>query len=116
MQTQGISAVTFFVRSMATSVDFYERCGFVVTSGGADAEFTTLQAGDAFVNLIDNGNYAPTHWGRVIFRVASADEQYNHLISSGITPDAPPKDAAWGERYFHVADPDGHELSFAELL
>lgn len=24
-----------------------------------------------------------------------------------------PRDAPWGERYFHVRDPDGHELSFA---
>jgi len=27
-----------------------------------------------------------------------------------------PRDAAWGERFFHVTDPDGHELSFAEPL
>jgi hypothetical protein len=23
-----------------------------------------------------------------------------------------PQDASWGERYFHISDPDGHELSF----
>ncbi len=22
----------------------------------------------------------------------------------------------WGERFFHISDPDGHELSFAESL
>jgi len=27
-----------------------------------------------------------------------------------------PKDAPWGERFFHVTDPDGHEISFAEPL
>jgi hypothetical protein len=27
-----------------------------------------------------------------------------------------PQDAPWGERFFHVTDPDGHELSFAELM
>jgi uncharacterized glyoxalase superfamily protein PhnB len=27
-----------------------------------------------------------------------------------------PSDAPWGERYFHVRDPAGHELSFARLL
>ena len=26
------------------------------------------------------------------------------------------RDAAWGERFFHVTDPDGHKLSFAERL
>jgi uncharacterized glyoxalase superfamily protein PhnB len=24
-----------------------------------------------------------------------------------------PRDAEWGERFFHLTDPDGHELSFA---
>ena len=28
------------------------------------------------------------------------------------SPNAP-RDAEWGERYFHITDPDGHELSFA---
>ncbi|MCA9254559.1 MAG: VOC family protein [Phycisphaerales bacterium] len=116
MRIQHISAITFFVRNMPNAVDFYEKCGFDVTFGGPDAEFTTLQAQDAFVNLIDNGHYRPTQWGRVIFRVDSADNQYEHLVSNGITPEAPPKNAAWGERYFHVLDPDGHELSFAETL
>jgi len=27
-----------------------------------------------------------------------------------------PADAPWGERYFHILDPDGHELSFARRL
>jgi uncharacterized glyoxalase superfamily protein PhnB len=37
-------------------------------------------------------------------------------VASGAQPDAPPRDAAWGERFFHLTDPDGHELSFARLL
>jgi uncharacterized glyoxalase superfamily protein PhnB len=27
-----------------------------------------------------------------------------------------PRDAEWGERFFHLVDPDGHELSFARPL
>jgi hypothetical protein len=30
----------------------------------------------------------------------------------GLTPAAPPRDAEWGERYFHLNDPDEHEVSF----
>jgi hypothetical protein len=30
-------------------------------------------------------------------------------------PDRPP-DAGWGERYFHMRNPDGHELCFARPL
>ena len=31
-------------------------------------------------------------------------------------PQFAPCDAEWGERYFHIADPDGHDLSFAKPL
>jgi uncharacterized glyoxalase superfamily protein PhnB len=27
-----------------------------------------------------------------------------------------PRNAEWGERYFHLTDTDGHELSFAQPL
>ena len=27
-----------------------------------------------------------------------------------------PQDTSWGERYFHMRDPDGHELSFAPAV
>ena len=27
-----------------------------------------------------------------------------------------PQNATWGERYFHLQDPDAHELSFAKPL
>jgi hypothetical protein len=33
-------------------------------------------------------------------------------MEKGFHPDSP-RDASWGERYFHMLDPDGHELSFA---
>jgi hypothetical protein len=32
---------------------------------------------------------------------------------AGYRPDTAPRDAEWGERFFHLTDPDGHELSFA---
>jgi uncharacterized glyoxalase superfamily protein PhnB len=34
---------------------------------------------------------------------------------SGFDPEVP-QDASWGERYFHMLDPDGHQLSFARPL
>lgn len=116
MAVEHIIAVTFAVADMARSVGFYEKCGFRVTYGGADADFTTLQSGEAFVNLVRTPDHTANWWGRAIFRVASADEQYRLVTAAGLSPHAPPRDAAWGERYFHLTDPDGHELSFAELL
>ena len=110
-----ISAVTFAVSDMARSVRFYRKLGLDVIYGGEHASFTSFAAGESFVNLIDAKGYEGRWWGRAIFRVDEADLQYRLLIDAGLTPDEP-QDAPWGERYFHISDPDGHELSFAERL
>ena len=110
-----VSAVTFCVREMERSVGFYKKLGFTVIFGGADADFTSLQSGEAFLNLILTPDYRHQFWGRAIFRVQSADKQYQKVIQAGLQADEP-ADAEWGERYFHLRDPDGHELSFAQLL
>jgi catechol 2,3-dioxygenase-like lactoylglutathione lyase family enzyme len=115
LMIEHISAITFAVRDMRASVSFYQKLGFSVTYGSADAEFTTLRCGNAFINLTATPQYERIWWGRVILRVESADRQYERLVAAGLRPDEP-KDADWGERYFHISDPDGHELSFAELL
>jgi hypothetical protein len=41
---------------------------------------------------------------------------YAHVRAQGFTPEAPARDASWGERYFHLTDPDGNALSFARPL
>jgi catechol 2,3-dioxygenase-like lactoylglutathione lyase family enzyme len=110
-----ISAVTFAVRDMARSIEFYEKLGFELLYGGDDAGFSSLKAGEAFVNLVSSSEYEHRLWGRVIFRVDSVDAQYRLLRKQGLEPLAP-RDASWGERFFHITDPDGHELSFAEPL
>jgi catechol 2,3-dioxygenase-like lactoylglutathione lyase family enzyme len=112
---QHISAVTFAVRDMARSIEFYEKLGLELLYGGDRAGFSSLKAGEAFVNLVASSEYKHRWWGRVIFRVDDVDGQYRVLHEQGLEPQ-PPKDAPWGERFFHVTDPDGHELSFAELL
>ncbi len=116
MSIDHISAVTFAVADMARAIAFYQACGFELLFGGPQADFTSLRAGQGFVNLILKKDYPSKWWGRAIFRVASADDQHRRLITAGLRPDAAPQDAPWGERYFHITDPDGHELSFAELL
>lgn len=115
MPIDHISAVTFAVADMGRAIVFYEKCGFERLYGDAEAEFTSFRAGTGFVNLILTRGHTPKWWGRAIFRVKNADEQYQRLCAAGLSPDEP-KDAPWGERYFHIIDPDGHELSFAELI
>ena len=110
-----ISAVTFAVRSMPEAITFYTTLGFTLVYGGPQAHFSTLQAGNAFVNLTLSPGYLPTWWGRTIFRVDDVDALYQTVLTAGYTP-TPLQNGAWGERYFHLTDPNGHELSFAQLL
>jgi uncharacterized glyoxalase superfamily protein PhnB len=49
----------------------------------------------------------------VIFYERDVDALHARLVAAGYRPEAPPRDAPWGERFFHLTDPDGHELSFA---
>jgi catechol 2,3-dioxygenase-like lactoylglutathione lyase family enzyme len=113
---QRLSAITFAVREMPTAVSFYSTFGFAVVYGGPDATFTSLRMGEAFVNLTLRPSYTPAWWGRVIFYVDDVDALYHTIVRHGLTPANPPRDASWGERFFHIVDPDGHELSFAKPL
>ncbi len=115
MSVRNISAVTFAVSDMSRSVRFYRKLGLELLYGGEQASFTSFQVGESFLNLIEAKDYEGRWWGRAIFRVDAADVQYRLLVEAGLNPDEP-QNASWGERYFHISDPDGHELSFAELL
>ena len=113
-----LNAVTLVTADMARSHAFYAALGFETLVGGPDAPFTTYRAGDGFLNLQLDLEHAPVAaiWGRVIFWVADVDATYGRVRANGYAPEMAPSDAPWGERYFHLRDPDGHELSFARLL
>ena len=128
MILQSINALTLCCADMAKSCAFYSTIGLTPTFGGPDAQFTTFSANAPVteennamhINLVLAPAYraapsqpgAPGGWGRAVIFVDRLDELHASLTAAGIR--APqPRDAPWGERYFHVSDPDGHELSFA---
>ena len=117
MTVQHISTVTLAVKDMARAVDFYQaNVGLVLRYGGPAASFTSFEIGESYLNLILVTEGGWSWWGRLILHVDDVDAIYNRLTGAGFSPDAPPEDASWGERYFHISDPDGHELSFAKRL
>ena len=111
------SAITLRVSNMNASVQFYRNVlGMELLYGGEKSSFSSLRAKDsesAILNL-EQGN-GVSQWGRIIFHVADVDAFWALLKREGFDPEIP-QDASWGERYFHVLDPHGHELSLARPL
>ena len=113
---RSISAVTFFTPDMARAVRFYEALGFTMAYGGETAHFTSFRVGSQHLNLAATGERTGADATRVIFYVDDVDALHARALALGLTPEAPPRDATWDERYFHLTDPDGHALSFAKPL
>ena len=114
---QSISAVTLATHDMACAVRFYRALGFDLRYGGERAAFTSFLAGSSFLNLIAiAAERRWSWWGRVIFYVGDVDALYRRALEQDLAPDSAPADAAWGERFFHISDPDGHEISLAMPL
>ena len=119
MQThlRSISAITLAISSMSKAYRFYEALGFEPNYGGENADFSSFKVGENFLNL-DLGTERGDRpfWGRVIFYVDDVDAMYRQVLELGLEPETEPRDAEWHERYFHLLDPDGNELSFAKPI
>ena len=112
-----VSAVTLATHDMARAVRFYRALGFDLLYGGEAERFTSFALESGYLNL--TAQPAERHWswwGRIVFYVSDVDAFYRQAVAAGIRTDTVPRDASWGERYFHVTDPDSHELSFARPL
>ena len=114
---ESISAITVATHDMPRAVRFYRMLGFEVIFGGDEAAFTSFRAGTSYLNLIAQpAERTWSWWGRVIFYHSDVDSLHASVVAASYRPDTAPRDAEWGERFFHLTDPDGHELSFAKPL
>jgi catechol 2,3-dioxygenase-like lactoylglutathione lyase family enzyme len=114
---EDISAITLATHDMSRAVRFYRMLGFEVIYVGDDVAFTSFRAGTSYLNLIAQpAERTWSWWGRVIFYHSNVDALQASVIAAGYRPDTAPRDAEWSERFFHLTDPDGHELSFAKPL
>ncbi|MDQ3947578.1 MAG: VOC family protein [Thermoproteota archaeon] len=142
MTVYRISAITLKVKNMEKSCLLYSKIpGFRLTYGGKPSDsFTTFEIGKgsnaAYLNLelIDDdgssgfyngstvGKMKETEdFGRIIFHTDNVDKLYSYMkhdeyISKSIVFENEPTNASWGERFFHIREPNGYQLSFAQPL
>ena len=130
-QVTMISAITLIISNMERSCRFYSNIpGFkLLYGGGSKDSFNTYQIGKykkiTYLNLelnIQNDDMGHennnNNFGRIIFHTVDVDRLYSYFktdksISNLILLENEPVNASWNERYFHIHDPDGLQLSFA---
>ena len=54
--------------------------------------------------------------GEAIFYVSDVDAQHETTVANKLVLETMRRNAKWGERFFHVTDPDGHKICFASPL
>ena len=121
IEIEAISAVTFVTRKMRESVKFYSALGFSLARGDEVSTFSTFRVGAQYLNLsVEPGEPTKSEgqasWGRIIFYVGDVDHIYARAVRADLEPSFSPRNAIWGERYFHILDPDGNEVSFARRI
>ena len=121
MKVTKISAVTLPISDVKKSVDFYSKIpNFKIVYGGPKNQFTSFLINGtvkSYLNLKLNETHSPD-FGRIIFYVDGVDELFAYMqkdetISGLGKLESKPQDATWGERFFHLLDPDGYKMSFA---
>jgi catechol 2,3-dioxygenase-like lactoylglutathione lyase family enzyme len=141
MKVYRISAITLRVKDMEKSCTLYSKIpGFNLTYGGKPSDrFTTFEIGKGsrtttYLNLevieVDEGssdfykkaNLGKTRdsedFGRIIFHAENVDTLYSYMkqdeyISKSVVFENEPTNAPWGERFFHIREANGYQLSFA---
>lgn len=130
MEVFQISAVTLKVSDMKKSLLFYSKIpGLSLRYRSANIEsFSSfeIENGDfkSYLNLelsVKEKVLFTSNFGRIIFHTNNVDKLYLKLkndkeLSEIIVFENEPMNATWGERFFHVKDPDGYEISFATLI
>lgn len=130
MRLLRISAVTLLVNDMNKSCGFYSKIpGFALSYSSKSFTTFTLEENigkqthlNLELSIQDNStDNKPIHFGRIIFHTDNVDALYCYLknddfLSKLIIIESKPVNAKWGERYFHIRDPDGYQISFAQSL
>jgi catechol 2,3-dioxygenase-like lactoylglutathione lyase family enzyme len=142
MKVYRISAITLKVKEMEKSCSLYSKFpGFRLTYGGKPSDrFTTFEIGKeskaTYLNLelmeeekdsfdfYEKSNLKRKEsedFGRIIFHTENVDTLYSYMkqdeyISKSVVFENEPTNAPWGERFFHIREPNGYQLSFAQPL
>ncbi len=114
MQTS-LAGLTLHVDDVERSRDFYARIPGAVEEVHRPGEFALFRIGQARLGLLNRHflrGAGPGFHVEISTAGDAVDQLYEQVRAAGIEPTGPPANRAWGERTFHVEDPDGYLLEF----
>ena len=114
MKISSISGLTYRVRDLDRTVEFYETIGFRLGKRD-DRQATcyvnwfwlTFTTGDGGAATVEPGT-GPT----LYLKVDDIDDYYGAVLAHGLTPSTEPRKDRTGRREFLLPDPDGNQLAF----
>ena len=114
MKINSVSGITYHVRDLARSAEFYESLGF--RKGAEEPDRVTFWSNWFFLTLIAakqrkgaNGAGAFTY-----VKVDDLDAYHEAVVAKGLSPEDEPHATNGGRREFVLRDPDGYNLVFFE--
>lgn len=112
MDLKSVSGLTFFVKDIAKTAEFYKALGFKLEKHEKDYLLARLNWFSLdFVEAADSGQDGPKGAGLCInISVADVDEFYKQALAKGLKPASQPRDYPGGFRNFVLHDPDGYNL------
>ena len=112
MDLKSVSGLTFFVKDVNKTADFYKTLGFKIEKQEKDYLLARLNWFSLdFVSEKGKTKDGPKGAGLCInISVGDVDEFYKNVKAKGLKPASEPQDFPGGFRNFVLNDPDGYNL------
>lgn len=112
MDLKSVSGLTFFVKDIDKTAEFYKTLGFKVEKQDKNYLLVRLNWFSMdFVSEKDNAKKEPKGAGLCVnISVGDVDEFYKEVLAKGLKPAGEPQDYPGGFRNFVLNDPDGYTL------
>jgi catechol 2,3-dioxygenase-like lactoylglutathione lyase family enzyme len=112
VKISSISGLTYPVRDLDKTAEFYETLGF--RSGKRDAGQLTCYVNWFWVTFTTDhpDDTQPGDGPTLYLKVDDIDDFYGAVLAHGLTPSTEPRKDRSGRREFLLLDPDGNRLAF----
>jgi PhnB protein len=115
------------IRGAAEAIEFYKQAFGAVElsrfpgSDGHSVMHAEIKIGDSPIMMSDEfpnmGNKSPATLGgttgSIMLYFEDVDAAFQKAVAAGATPEMPPADMFWGDRFAKITDPFGHSWSLA---